>query len=172
MKRSTLQPIIVLSAVYLAILIAGQSLLPAAFNAPLYFLLGPLLLAVVLLIKDLSRKAAVPTENRGGKRIGRRIGWKVQTLTNQIRIAEKASLQYYDAVLVSRLREILVEKVTLETGIERERIAETLKNGALGPGLLRDGELYMLLYCATPDRGAARVRGLERAVELIEAWKA
>ena len=92
-------------------------------------------------------------------------------MTRQIEVGAKSSKSYYDGLLLARLQEVLVDKVSLETGLEKKRVQEILKNSSLGPGLLRDQELYRLLYSGAPGRGPGRVRMLEQAVAAIEAWK-
>lgn len=92
-------------------------------------------------------------------------------LTRQIDVATLASVEYFESILQLRLRSILVDKVCLETGLERETVLGLLGNPGLGPGLLRDETLYRLLYSKPPGRGAARVRTLEEAVERVGAWK-
>lgn len=92
-------------------------------------------------------------------------------MTRQIDVATHASSDYFESILLLRLREILVNKVSLETGLEREGVLGLLGDYRLGVGLLRDERLYRLLYSKPGGRGAARVRMLEETVERIEAWK-
>jgi len=164
--------VVVVSAVYFGMLLTSQTLLPREFNVPLYLLVVPLLMVVLVLVRELSGSATVPAETmeRGSKR--KRLGWKVQQLTRQIEVGGRASGEYYDTVLLARLREILVEKVSLETGMEMARVKETLRNKVLGPSMLRERELYTILYSPAAGPGPERVRDLARAVGLIEAWKA
>ena len=72
---------------------------------------------------------------------------------------------------MTRLQEILVDKVSLETGIGRERVREVLTTPRLGQGLLRNDQLYMLLYNGVPAKGSARVKMLEDAIALVGSWK-
>jgi hypothetical protein len=72
---------------------------------------------------------------------------------------------------MAQMRDILVEKVSLETGIDEKQVKGALANKNLGPGLLKNVELYRLLYSGTPPPGSERVRLLEKAVSMIEAWK-
>ena len=171
MKRSTVQLIVTVSALYFAVLFLARSLLPGDFKIPLYFLAAPLLLVVLVLASDLSGRATVPTKPGLRRSPRRKLGWDVEQLTRQIDVGVGASSHYYDTVLLARLREILLEKVSLETGMEKNLIQEMLKNKTLGPGLLGDGELYTLLYSGAPARGPERVKTLERLVGLVEAWK-
>ncbi len=172
MKRSTVELVAIVSSSYFAIIILSQSLIPREFNAPLYFLLAPLFLVVLILAKDLASRATLPSETPRRTRTGRRLGWKVQQLARQIEVGVTASGEYYEAVLLGRMREVLVEKVCLETGMEKERVRETLANKVLGPGLLRDRELYKVLYGHAPARGPERVNALEKAARLVENWRA
>jgi hypothetical protein len=65
----------------------------------------------------------------------------------------------------------MVEKVSLETGVDRERVKRDLENGMLGPTLI-GLKLYGLLYGSLPPRGVARVKMLKEVVDGIEAWNA
>lgn len=171
MKRTSLKLVALASGMYYATLVAALSFSPGNFNPPLFLLAGPLLVLVFVLVSDLSYWATRPTEAYAKNPPIRKLAREVHEVAKQVEVASKASPEYFERVLLARLRSILVEKVSLETGIERERVSEVLSNAALGPGLLKDDQLYMLLYRPPPGRGPARVRMLEDAVERIEAWK-
>jgi hypothetical protein len=79
---------------------------------------------------------------------------------------------YFESILLNRLRDILVEKISLETGIEKEKVRRQLADRVMGPALVRDRPLYRLLYSSTPPVGATRVKMLREAIDGIEAWKA
>ena len=171
MKQSTTRLLAVLSAIYFLVLFLVRGFVPSAGSLPLYLLAAPLLVVVLTLVSDLAGRATVPSGALARPKIGRKLGWDVQRLTRQIEVGSRASGEYYNTVLLGRLREVLVEKVCLETGIERERVKYVLKNKILGPALLRNTELYRLLYTGVPVPGPGRVRLLEEALAGIEAWK-
>ncbi len=123
------------------------------------------------MVTDLAGRATVPSDVLVKPRAGRKLGWDVQRLTRQIEVGSHASGEYYNLVLLERLRGVLVEKVCLETGMERERVKDVLKNKILGPAMLRNRELYRLLYTGAPVPGPGRVKLLEEAMAGIEAWK-
>jgi hypothetical protein len=89
-----------------------------------------------------------------------------------VEVASRASEAYFETILLNRLRDILVEKVSLETGIEKENVKQDLADAVKGPALVRDVPLYRLLYSSTPLKGAMRVKMLREAIDGIEAWKA
>ena len=134
-------------------------------------MVGPLLLVVLIIVSDLAYRATTPTETPARNTPGRRLAREVRLLTQQIEVGTRASPEYFDTFLLARLREILVERVSLETGMDRALVREVLANWKLGPGLLHDRELYNLLYTEPPPRGGARFRLLKEAVSRIEAWK-
>ena len=171
MKRSTIILLVEVSALYFALLIVSRGFLPGSFNIPIYFLVLPFLVVVVILAIDLTGRVTVPTETRKKTRAPRKIGRGIERLTKQVEVGTSASGGYYETVLTSRLRDALVEKVALETEMDKDRTRETLKNKLLGPSLLRDPELYALLYSGSPPSGPGRLTDLERTVKLIEAWK-
>lgn len=171
MKQSTTILLVEVSALYFAVLIVSRGFLPGNFNIPIYFLVLPFLVVVVALAIDLTGRVTMPSETREKTRVPRKLGRGIERLTKQVEVGTSASRGYYETVLMSRLREVLVEKVALETGMDKERTRETLKNKLLGPSLLRDHELYALLYIRAPPAGPGRLADLERTVKLIEAWK-
>ena len=140
-------------------------------NVPVYFLILPFLVIVLALAIDLSGRVTTPSETIRRSAPPRKLGRGIERLTRQVEVGTSASKGYYETVLGSKLREILIEKVALETGMDRERTRDVLKNKLLGPSLLHDKELYALLYSGTPAPGPGRLAALERTVKLIEAWK-
>ena len=171
MKRSTIILLIEASALYFAVLIVFRGFLPGSFNVPIYFLVPPFLVVVIALAVDLSGRATKPSKTMRKTRPPRKLGRGIERLTKQIDVGTSASGAYYETVLLSRLRDLLIEKISLETGMDRERTRETLKNKFLGPALLHDRELYALLYSGALPAGPRRLVDLEQTVKLIEAWK-
>ena len=145
--------------------------MPTGSSFPLYFLAVPLLVVLIMMVSDLSGRATVPAKQGRRLKAGRMLAWDIERLTRQIEVGSMASRDYYNSVLLEKLRGILVEKVCLETGMEREQVRDALKNGIFGPALLRDKELYRLLYTGAPVPGSGRVDLLEQAIVAIEAWK-
>ncbi len=161
----------VVSVLYFAVLFLARGLYPSGFTLPFYFLAAPLFLVVLVLVSDLTGRATVPTETPVKAVRGRALSRRVQELARQIEVGASSSRSYFDGILLTRLQVLLVEKVSLETGMDKKRVQEILKNKVLGAGLLRSQELYRLLYSGAPAKGLGRVKLLEEAVAAIEAWK-
>lgn len=171
MKKATVRLVLVAAAVYYALLFLASSLSKTNLP-PLLFLVGPLFVLVLILLRNLSYRAQVPTEVVVGNPPSRTLAREVQGLTRQIEVGSRASSQYFDGVVLARLREALVDKVAVETGLEPQRVREILGNHRLGPGLLKDETLYRLLYSPVMAvKGSGRVGLLEEAVARIEDWK-
>jgi len=172
LKRSRLSLILVGAGLYYGVVFFVRGYLPSDYSPPAYFLVAPLAAFVLVLIADLASRATVPSENPV-RRVQRRVlSREVRFLTDQIETATHASPEYFDKVLRVRLRNILSERVSLETGMDRERVQSVLGNPVLGPGLLRDRQLYDLLYSRTFARGQDRVKMLRETVTRVEAWRA
>ena len=171
MRKGTLKLVMAASGVYYAIFFLESVFLPADLTLPVYFLVGPLLVFVLLLANDLSRRAAVPTEAQVRNPPSRTLSREVQQLSRQIEVGADSSPSYFENILLVKLREILVERVALETGTDQGGVREVLANPRQGPGLLRNDQLYRLLYSPPQARGPARVKLLEDAIALIEGWK-
>ena len=171
MKRSTVELLVIVSIIYYGTFFLVRSAFPAGENVPLFLLIGPLALLVAVLTSDLANRAVVPSRGLARTRPERRFSREVQLLTREIDVGRNASTNYFDGVLLSRLRDLLADKVALETGLEKTRVQEVLKNPVLGPGLLKNDGLYRLLYSRGPAKGSERVRLLQEAVAGIEAWK-
>ncbi len=172
MKRSTISLILIGAGLYYAVVFFVRGYLPSDYSPPPYFLVAPLAALVLVLVADLASRATVPSEHPTRKVQRRLLSREVRFLTDQIETATHASPEYFDKVLRGRLRSILADKVSLETGMDVERVKNILGNPVLGPGFLRDRQLYDLLYSRTSARGHNRVKMLEETVARVEAWRA
>ena len=132
----------------------------------------PLVLFAMILAVDLADRATFPSETQSqeGPRVLR--ARDVQSLTRQVGVAAKASPAYFENILRGRLRDLLVEKVSLETGMEKEEVKRALLDDKLGPRLLRDPRTYALLYYAPPPTAEQRLQMLREIIDRIEGWKA
>ena len=172
MRRSTLKLLVPASAVYVLFLIFLRSLIPETQTPPVTLLALPLILLVVLLVSDLSYRATAPSRMQARTRVRRFQARDVQYLSRQVEVASVGSKEYFESTLLNRLRDIFAEKISLETGLEKENVKHELASAVKGPALVRDKTLYTLLYSSTPPKGAIRVKMLREAIDGIEAWKA
>lgn len=172
MKRSTISLITIGAGLYFAVVFLVRGYLPSDYSPPTYFLVAPLAALVLVLVADLASRATVRSESPVRRVQRRLLSREVQFLTDQIETATHASPEYFDKILRGRLRGILSDKVSLEMGMDRERVKNILGNPVLGPGLLRDRQLYDLLYSRTSARGHNRVKMIEETVARVEAWRA
>jgi hypothetical protein len=156
---------------YGVLLVLVRGLFPSE-STPAIFLAGiPLIVIVVMIVRDLAGRATCPAE---GKTIVSPTvfrGDPVQFLSSQFRVAASASNSYFESVVRMRLRELLTTKVAVETGLEVEIVRGLLSDPTQGPSLLRDEHLYSLLYGPIPRKGPDRIRVIGLAVDLIGAWK-
>ena len=172
MRRSTLKLLVIASGIYILFLIFLRSLVPETLTPSITLLALPLVILVLILVSDLSYRATAPSKTPARTRLRRFQARDVQYLSRQVEVASTGSQQYFESILLNRLRDILAEKVSLETGIEKEKVKQELADAVKGPALVRDEPLYRLLYSSTPPKGATRVKMLREAIDGIEAWKA
>ncbi|TMI21707.1 hypothetical protein E6H31_04895 [Candidatus Bathyarchaeota archaeon] len=172
MRHSTLKLLVLSSGLYVLFLVFLRSLLPEPLAPSITILALPLLILVLILVSDLSYRATTPLKTPARTRVQRFQARDVQYLSRQVEVASIGSQAYFESILLSRLIDIFAEKVSLETGIEKEKVKQELADAVKGPALVRDGLLYRLLYGSTSFRGATRVKMLREAVDGIEAWKA
>lgn len=172
MRLSTVRLLVAASGVYIFFLIFLRSLIPETLTPSITLLGLPLVILALILVSDLSYRATNPSKTPAKTGLTRFQARDVQYLSRQVQVASVASQAYFESILLSRLKEILVEKVSLETGMERDKVKHELVDRRLGPSLVRDERLYMLLYSSTPSKGAMRIKMIREAVDLIEAWKA
>ena len=171
MKRSTLKLLVFASLAYIGFLVIIRGFFSSEFTPPIGFLVVPLIPLILILVSDLASRVTTTSEIPSPKPSGRISGREVQFLTRHVQVATRASTSYFESLLVSRLKELLVERVSLESGMEPEKVRETLADRKLGPALLRDASLYGLLYDVPRVRGDMRVKMLRETIMRIEAWK-
>jgi hypothetical protein len=172
LKRGTLRLLALASVLYLGFLFFLRNTLPENVTPSLPLLAAPLILVVLILSSDLFYRATIPS-SKLAKNERRRIRARdVQFLTEQVAVGVGASASYFDSIILSRLREILDERVSLETGLEKKTVKQMLDNNLEGIRLLKDQDLYMLLYEKPPVKGKARLKMLTETIERMEAWKA
>ena len=171
MKRSTLKLLVPASAVYVFFLIFLKSIIPEKLTPSVTLLALPLIILALILVSDLSNRATLPAKNPERMKARRFRTRDVQFLTRQVEVASRASGEYFETIR-RRLRALIIEKVSLESGMEKETVKYALENKQLGDPTLIGSKLYGLLYGSVPPRGTARVKMLHEAVDGIEAWKA
>jgi hypothetical protein len=170
LKRSTLKFLVLAAVISTALLILIASVLPRE-TPPSLPLSISLFILMVILAGDLSRRATTPSK-RPARTPSRRIpGRDVQYLTRQVAVSVGASSDYFRIVL-NRLREALVEKISLETGMDKQDVKRILTDSREAGTVLRDPELLRLLYTEVPKKGNERLTMLREVVDRIEAWKA
>jgi len=172
LKRKSLKLLVLASGIYLSLVIVLRSLIPDALTPTISLLAFPLVVLSILLVIDLSGQATYSSEIKPKESRRRLRARDVAYLTRQVEVAAKASPAYFETILLNRLRDLLAEKVSLETGMEKESVKRALADEKLGPQLLKDQETYALLYYPPPRSAEARLETLRRAIERIERWKA
>lgn len=142
-------------------------------SAPELSLAGvPLIVVALIIVRDLSRRS---TGSSTISKITPKKGFKedpVKFLGGQIKVAANSSDSYFDNVVRSRLRELLISKMSLETGYDANTIREIMSDPKRGSDLLGDEELYMMLYGQLPGTTYALKQIIEDAIDLIGDWKA
>jgi hypothetical protein len=172
LRRSILKLLVPASALYIFFLFFLRSVIPEKLAPSIALLALPLIILALILVSDLSYRSTTPSKTPTLRRIQRFQARDVQYLSRQVEVARTGSHAYFESILLNRLRDILVEKISLETGIEKENVRRQLADRVMGPELVRDRSLYRLLYSSTPPVGATRVKMLHEAIDGIEAWKA
>ena len=95
----------------------------------------------------------------------------MQFLSGQIKVAADSTNSYFENILRARLRELMISRVALETGMESGTVRRLLSDPRARRELLHDEAMYGMLYGPAPRTGAARVSMIDEAVDLIGAWK-
>ena len=171
MRQSTLNRLILASGAYVFFILFLRSLVPEGLTPSLSLLAIPLIVLALIIGRDLFFRSARPSKTPthiGPQRFRAR---DVQLLTRQVEVALSASQAFFETILLTRLRDLFVEKVSLETGIEKEKVKRQLADGRFGLRLVGNLGLYGVLYGSPPRKAAARVKMLREAIDGIEAWK-
>lgn len=172
MKRGTITLLVLASAFYLFLLTVFRNIIPESVSPSLPLLGIPLIVLALILTLDLRHRSTAPIETkaREGSRTLR--ARDVQSLTRQVEVAGNASPAYFETILQSRLRDLLAEKVSLETGMEKDSVKKILADDKLGPRLVKDPRTYDLLYYPPPQSPDSRLQMLREIIDRIEGWKA
>jgi hypothetical protein len=155
---------------YVILLVLFRGILPSEFT-PTVSLVGiPLIVIAFIIARDLARRSTSP---KSAPTIHLPVGPKedpVKFMSGQIRIANSASDSYFENVVRARLKELLITKVAVETGMEREVIRRALSDPKESQKLLHSEDLYAVLYGPLPET-PDRMSMIEDAVDMIGAWK-
>ncbi len=172
MKENTIKLLFWVALVYVAILLIAGDVLSLGSTQAISLTAIPLIIVAAVIIRDLANRSTSPTTTVVPLVRERREGREVEFLSRQIDVTAKASTSYFEDIVLARLRELLVNKASMELGLEVERVRQILSDSKQGPEFLKDEALYRLLYSPSPARGRARIEMIRQAVDLIEAWKA
>ncbi len=172
MKRSTLTLLVLASAFYLFLLTVFRNIVPESAVPSLSLLAIPLILLALILTLDLRHRSTTPMETKAREDSRTLRARDVQSLTRQVEVAGNASPAYFETILQNRLRDLLAEKVSLETGMEKDSVKKMLADNKLGPRLLKDLRTYELLYYPPPRSPGSRLQMLREIIDRVEAWKA
>jgi hypothetical protein len=155
---------------YAILLVLVRGVLPPEAS-PTVSLVGiPLIVIAAIIARDLARRSTSPTV---APRIPSQSGLSedpVKFLSDQIRVAASASDSYFENIVRARLKELLITKVALEKGTDRDVTRRVLSDPRQGRAILDNEELYTVLYGPLPS-SRTRTRMIEKAVDLIGAWK-
>ena len=135
-------------------------------------LLGiPLLVVAFLIARDLTARSTGPTVVRIISPQASLGDDPVAFLSNQIRVAAAASDSYFENVVRARLKELLIDKVALETSLDRETVRQWLPDRKRAQQLLHNQALYDALVGPVPKAGAEKMKTINKAIEMIGEWK-
>ena len=171
MRKSSIELLIWAGVAYGTILVLARGLFPSESTPAISLTVVPLAIVAIIIVLDLQFRSTSPTKRSVTPRHVKAPVPRVRLLSDQIRVSVKASDSYFENVIRARLRELLVTKAALESGTDYETARRTLVDPVQGPKLLKDNQLYSILYGPRPEKGSARIQMIEDAVQMIEAWK-
>lgn len=156
---------------YAILLVLVDGLFPLGATSALPVTAIPLIVITVIIVRDLTKRSTEPSIRQMTVERSTMKRNQVQFFSGQIKVATNASDSYFEDVIRSRLKELLVTKVSVETGLEPENIRQLLANPRTGLHLLNDGALYAILYGPIPETSIRRIEMIDDAIDLIGAWK-
>src|ERR671922_990210 len=160
------------AVVYIVLLVLIRGALSSK-SSPSLFLVGvPLVVIAIVIAQDLIKRSTIPTLPKLLSRpTPNPRDDPVNFLSVQIRVASTSSDSYFETAVRTRLKDLLITKVSLETGLERDAAARVLSDPKEGPKLLHSPELHTILYGPVPKTGSDRMKMVQSAVQMIGDWK-
>jgi hypothetical protein len=156
---------------YSVALFLTVSVFPSVSTSTLPFTGIPLILIAAIIARNLARRSTIPAATKTAIVKAHFKGSPVQFLSGQIKVGAESTNAYFENILRARLRELMISKVALETGVESQTVRRLLSDPREGRELLHDKAIYDMLYGPTPRTGRARMDMIDKAVDLIGAWK-
>lgn len=155
---------------YGALLVVVRGALPEGPSQTISLLGIPLLVVAIIIARDLAGRSTNPTVVKSEPPKTSVRDDPVAFLSNQIGVAAAASDSYFDVVVRARLKDLLIDKVALETGLETDTVRRSLFEKERAKQLLRNEALYDALNGPVPATGADKIKMINRAIEMIGAW--
>lgn len=155
---------------YGALLVILRGAVPGGQSETISLLGIPLLIVAIIIARDLAGRSTNPTSLKAEFSKTSARDDPVTFLSNQIRVAAAASDSYFDVVVRTRLKDLLIDKVALETGLEKDTVRQSLFDKEKAQRLLRNESLFDALNGPVPATGAEKMKTINRAIEMIGAW--
>lgn len=171
MNQKTLRFLFWVVIVYVVILLVTRGFVSTESTPAVSLTAIPLVVVAIILIRDLTNRSTNPVHAGPVHRTTEKSHDPLEFLSRQIDVTIKSSASYFDDVIRRRLRELIVTKTSLQTGMEADRVRKILSDSRQGPRFLHDNNLYALLYGPVPDQGYVRIEMIQKTVQLIENWK-
>ena len=155
---------------YGTLLVLLRGALPEGPSQTISLLGIPLLIVAIIIARDLAGRStnATSVKTESSKTSAR--DDPVAFLGNQIKVASAASDSYFDVVIRARLKDLLIDKVALETGLEKNIVKQSLFDKEQARQLLRNEALIDALNGPVPATGADKMKMINKAIEMIGAW--
>lgn len=156
---------------YGVILVLISGALPAGPYQTITLLGIPLIIISVFIARDLARQATHPKPVQVHPATSFTVD-PVQFLSDQIRVAMRASDSFYDGTVRARLKELLINKAAIEKGLTKDEVRLRLSDPKTAAKLLHDNSLYKALLGPVPKTGGDKVKMINSAIDMIGEWKA
>ncbi len=170
MKRDTVKLLFWTALAYTAVLIIVRGVLPSNSTPTTSLIAIPLLILAVIIIRDMALRSTSQREIVDKRSFETSKGRQVELLSHQIDVTANASASYFDDIVRARLKDLLINKASLESGLGREKVLREMSDEKKRMRFLNNDALYKLLYSPIPKKGRARIVMIREAVDLIEAW--
>ena len=155
---------------YGALLVLVKGTFPEGPSQTISLFGVPLLVVAIIIARDLAGRSTNPTSVKTESSEPRPRDDPVAFLSNQIGVAAAASDSYFDVVVRARLKDLLIDKVALEMGMEKDTVRQRLSDKEQAQSLLRNDALFDALNGPVPSTWADKMKMINRAVEMIGAW--